>query len=187
MTDRAAAIPALAEAFREYGFEGASLAQLCEATGLGRGSLYNFFPGGKEEMAEAVLADVKAWFAASVFEPLERAASGDVGAIGAMLDAVTAYFRSGQRVCLPGAFALGRERDRFSEAIHGYFEQWIASLAAALGAQGQDEEQARANAVDAVAAIQGAIVLSRALDRPDAFGQVIGRQRTRLTSGPGFT
>ena len=56
MTDRSAAIPALAEAFREHGFEGASLAQLCEATGLGKGSLYHFFPGGKDEMAEVVAA-----------------------------------------------------------------------------------------------------------------------------------
>jgi AcrR family transcriptional regulator len=184
MTDRAAAIPALAEAFREYGFEGASLAQLCEATGLGKGSLYNFFPGGKEEMAEAVLADVSAWFAASVFGPLERAAAGDVSAIGVMLDAVTDYFQSGQRVCLQGAFALGRERDRFTDRIHGYFEQWIASLAAALRARGQDEQQAQASAVDTVAAIQGAIVLSRALGQPDAFRQVIGRQRARLIAVP---
>jgi AcrR family transcriptional regulator len=184
MTDRAAAIPALAEAFREHGFEGASLAQLCEATGLGKGSLYNFFPGGKEEMAEAVLADVSAWFAANVFEPLERAAAGDVSAIGAMLDAVTDYFQSGQRVCLQGAFALGRERDRFTDRIHSYFEQWIASLAAALRARGQDEQQAQASAVDTVAAIQGAIVLSRAFSQPDAFQQVIGRQRARLTAAP---
>ena len=181
MTDRAAAIPALAEAFREHGFEGTSLSHLCAATGLGKGSLYNFFPGGKEEMAEAVLADVTAWFTASVFEPLERAAAGDVSAIGAMLDAVTDYFQSGQRVCLQGAFALGRERDRFANLISGYFAQWITSLAAALRAQGQDEQQAQESAVDVVAAIQGAIVLSRALGQPDAFRQVIGRQHARLS------
>lgn len=187
MTDRAAAVPALAEAFREHGFEGASLAQLGEATGLGRGSLYNFFPGGKEEMAEAVLADVSAWFAASLFEPLERAAGGDVGAIGAMLDAVTDYFQSGRRVCLQGAFALGRERDRFSGQIQGYFERWIAALAAALRARGQDEQQAQASAVETVAAIQGAIVLSRALDQSDVFRQVVDRQRARLTGLPALS
>jgi TetR/AcrR family transcriptional regulator, lmrAB and yxaGH operons repressor len=182
MTDRAAAIPALAEAFREHGFEGSSLAQLCEATGLGKGSLYNFFPGGKEEMAEAVLADVSAWFTGSIFEPLERAAAGDVNAIDAMLDAVTDYFQSGQRICLQGAFALGRERDRFADRIRGYFQHWITSLETALRAVGQDEQEARAGAVETVAAIQGGIVLSRALGQPDTFRQVIGRQRARLTT-----
>jgi TetR/AcrR family transcriptional repressor of lmrAB and yxaGH operons len=180
MTDRSAAIPALAEAFREHGFEGASLAQLCAATGLGKGSLYHFFPGGKDEMAAAVLADVDAWFTGAIFEPLRRAPAGDPAAISAMFDAVTDYFRSGRRVCLQGAFALGHERDRFADAIRRYFEQWITSLAAALRSGGQSEQAARAAAIEVVAAIQGGIVLSRALNKPEIFTQVIERQRARL-------
>jgi TetR/AcrR family transcriptional repressor of lmrAB and yxaGH operons len=180
MTERAAHVPALAEAFREHGFAGASVTVLCAATGLGKGSLYNFFPGGKAEMAAAVLADVDAWFTASVFEPLRAAQAGQPEAVGAMFDAVTGYFRSGRRVCLQGAFALGRERDRFAEAIDGYFGRWIASLAAALRAAGHDERAARLAAVETVAAIQGAIVLSRALNDPEVFPQVIERARARL-------
>jgi len=180
MTERAAHVPALAEAFREHGFAGASVTALCAATGLGKGSLYNFFPGGKEEMAAAVLTDVDAWFTASVFEPLEAARAGDPEAVNAMFDAVTAYFRSGRRACLQGAFALGRERDLFAETIAGYFERWIAALAAALRAAGHSEPTARLAAVETVAAIQGAIVLSRALDNPEIFLQVIERGRARL-------
>jgi TetR/AcrR family transcriptional repressor of lmrAB and yxaGH operons len=180
MTDRAAAVPALAEAFREHGFEGASLAQISAATGLGKGSLYHFFPGGKEEMAAAVLADVDDWFAGNVFEPLRNAAAGDPRAVNDMFGAVTAYFRSGRRVCLQGAFALGRERDSFATTISGYFSQWIASLATALRAAGMGEPDARAAATEAVAAIQGGIILSRALDEPEIFTQTAERQRARL-------
>jgi TetR/AcrR family transcriptional repressor of lmrAB and yxaGH operons len=180
MTDRSAAIPALAEAFREHGFEGASLVQLCEATGLGKGSLYHFFPGGKDEMAAAVLADVHAWFTHAIFEPLRSAPLGDAAAISAMFDAVADYFRSGRRVCLQGAFALGRERDRFADTIRSYFEQWITSLAAALQSSGRGEPAARAAAIEVVAAIQGGIVLSRALNQPEVFIQVIEDQRARL-------
>jgi AcrR family transcriptional regulator len=182
MTDRAAAIPALAEAFREHGFEGASLARLSAATGLGRGSLYNFFPGGKEEMAAAVLADVDEWFTTCVFRPLRAAAVGDPAAVGDMFDAVTGYFRSGRRVCLQGAFALGRERDRFAGTIRGYFDEWIASLAAALVTAGTPEAEARAVALDTVAAIQGGLVLSRALDQPEIFTETVDRQRARVLS-----
>ena len=184
MTQRAAAVPALAEAFREHGFAGASVTALCAATGLGKGSLYNFFPGGKEEMAAAVLADVDAWFTARVFEPLRAAQAGDPAALDAMFDAVTAYFRSGRRVCLQGAFALGRERDLFAETITGYFERWITSLAAALRAAGHSEAAARLAAVETVAAIQGAIVLSRALDNPEIFLQVTEHTRARLGAPP---
>src|ERR1700678_3071064 len=147
MTDRSPAIPALAEAFREHGFEGASLARLCAATGLGKGSLYHFFPGGKDEMAAAVLADVDAWVTGAIFEPLRRAPAGDPAAISAMFDAAADSFRSGRRVCLQGAFALGRERDRFADAIRSYFEQWIASLAAALRSGGESEPAATAGAI----------------------------------------
>lgn len=182
MTDRAAAIPALAEAFREYGFEGASLSRLSAATGLGRGSLYNFFPGGKEEMAAAVLADVDEWFTTSVFRPLLAASSGDPSAVGEMFEAVAGYFKSGRRVCLQGAFALGRERDRFAATIRGYFERWITSLAAALRAGGAPEAEARAAALETVVAIQGAIVLSRALDEPEIFTRTLERQRACVLS-----
>ena len=47
---------ALGEVFRAHGYEGASLTLITQATGLGKGSLYNFFPDGKEQMAAEVLA-----------------------------------------------------------------------------------------------------------------------------------
>ena len=51
----------LLTAFRRKGYDGASLADLSAATGLGRSSLYHYFPGGKEEMARAVLDRADAW------------------------------------------------------------------------------------------------------------------------------
>ena len=44
----------LTRVFRREGYDGASLARLSEATGLGRSSLYHHFPRGKEDMADAV-------------------------------------------------------------------------------------------------------------------------------------
>ncbi len=45
----------IAEVFRRYGYEAATMSILAQETGLGRSSLYHYFPGGKEEMALAVL------------------------------------------------------------------------------------------------------------------------------------
>ena len=58
---RATALIALGEVFRARGYAAASLPELTEATGLGKGSLYLLFPGGKEEMLRAVLDDIQAW------------------------------------------------------------------------------------------------------------------------------
>ncbi len=131
MTERVACLPALAEAFREHGYEGASLAVLSSATGLGRGSLYNFFPGGKEEMIAAVLADIDGWFERTVFLRLEQAGHG-AAAIRFMMGDVTTYFQAGGRVCLLGWIGLGSSRDGFADRVKGYFSRWISSLAVCL-------------------------------------------------------
>lgn len=96
-------IAALAEVFREHGDDGATLA-FSKATGLGKGSLYHFFPGGKDEMMVAVLTDIDRWFEDKVFAQL-RNREDTANAISTMFEAVIAYFRSGRRVCLVGAGA----------------------------------------------------------------------------------
>ena len=51
---REEAVASMSEIFRRYGYEGASLKRLSDASGLGRSSLYHHFPNGKEDMAAAV-------------------------------------------------------------------------------------------------------------------------------------
>ena len=53
VAERRDAIAAVAEVFREHGYAGSSLATITQQTGLVKGSLYHFFPNGKQEMAEA--------------------------------------------------------------------------------------------------------------------------------------
>ncbi len=179
IAERADVLPLLAEVFRRHGFEGASLARLCEGSGLGKGSLYHFFPGGKDDMADAVLAHIDAWFVSHVFAPLrERAVARD--AIDAMFEAVAAYFQSGQKVCIVGVFALGEERDRFGARVQAYFAEWVAALAAALERDGKSAQRAALLAEDVVAGIQGALVLARALARPDVFGRALEGMAARL-------
>lgn len=177
VAERADTLPALAEVFREHGYEGASLSLISAATGLGKGSLYHFFRGGKEEMARAVLAEIDAWFEQHVFAVLRDAPPED--GIAAMLDTVEDYFRSGRRVCLVGAFALGDARDRFAREVGGYFARWVKALSSALVRGGRDPEAATARAEEIVAEIQGAIVLARALDDPGAFARALARLRSR--------
>jgi AcrR family transcriptional regulator len=179
VSERSDVLPLLAEAFREHGYEGASLALIGEATGLGRGSLYHFFPGGKEEMASAVLGEIEAWFETNIFGVL-RTAEHPENALLQTLDATEEYFRSGRRICLVGAFALSDTRDRFSRALRHYFSEWRAAVAAALSKTGQTPPEAAGNAEEIVLGIQGALVLARALDDPGIFSRAIGRIRSRL-------
>lgn len=182
--DRTLALAAVAEVFREHGYEGASLARIEAATGLGKGSLYHLFPDGKAQMADEVLADIAGWFEREVFAPLRDIADPGEG-IETMLNTVEAYFCSGRRVCLVGAFALDATRDRFGQAIRGYFERWIAGLSTALAHAGHPDPGVQAEEI--VGNIQGALVLARALGDPRVFSRRLGEIRSRfalLGKGP---
>lgn len=176
---RAELLPQLAEVFRAHGYEGATLALMIEATGLGKGSLYNCFPGGKEEMAREVLAHLDAWFTAEIFAPL-RDAEDPVRGIRAMFAAIDGYFRSGERVCLVGVVALGAARDLFADAVRGYFASWIEALAASLRRRGDSKALAWRKAEAAVLEIQGALVLTRALDDSGVFARALAAAEQRL-------
>ncbi|MBG52736.1 MAG: TetR family transcriptional regulator [Rhodobiaceae bacterium] len=182
VSTRTEAVPLIAEVFREHGYEGTSLSLITSATGLGKGSLYNFFPGGKEEMATAVLDHIEAWFAAHIFVPLATA-KAPLPALDAMFVSVEEYFLSGRRVCLVGAFALADTRDQFSSAVRTYFLQWLDSLAKALVRAGHRPAQAKTLSEEIVSEIQGAIILTRALEDPAVFRRALKRLK-ELTLQP---
>lgn len=179
ISERSDAVLSLARVFRLHGFEGANLSVISAETGLGKGSLYNFFPGGKEEMARAVLTEVNDWFNTSVYAPLRQSGDAEMH-ISEMFEATTRYFESRELVCLFGAFALGQELERFATAIRNYFADWIAALESALTRAGHTERAAHGLATDTVAGIQGALIMSRALGQPEVFRESLGRLRDRL-------
>ncbi len=177
--DRDQLLGIVAEVFREHGYEGTSLALIGEAAGLGKGSLYHFFPGGKEEMASAVIAHIDGWFEDNVFAPLHDSADPMDG-IGQMLEATDSYFRSGRRVCLIGAFALDESRNLFAGQIRDYFGRWVTHLADALAQSGHGPAETMELAEETVAAIQGALTLARAADDTAVFSRALRRVRKRL-------
>jgi TetR/AcrR family transcriptional regulator, lmrAB and yxaGH operons repressor len=176
---RAELLPVLGEVFRAHGYEGATLALISEASGLGKGSLYHFFPGGKQQMAAEVLAEIDGWFEVNIFAPL-RDSDDPQRAVAAMIKNTDAYFRSGHRVCLVGVFALGAARDTFAVEVNDYFARWHDALAALLRRSGLGAGEARHRAEDAMLVIQGALVLARARDEAKIFSRALAALKTRL-------
>ncbi len=173
-------IPLVTEVFRELGYEGASMSKITARTGLSKGSLYHFFPGGKDEMASEVLAHVDQWFTRHLFEPLEKDEA--LAAIEQMWQEVDTYFRSGQRICLVGAFALDETRDRFAAAIRQYFVGWIEALSAALVRTGVAQAAADRISEETIVGIQGGLVLSRALHDETLFGRTLASLKQRVSA-----
>jgi TetR/AcrR family transcriptional repressor of lmrAB and yxaGH operons len=183
VVERRDVLRALGEVFRAHGYEGASLTLITEATGLGKGSLYHLFPGGKEQMAAEVLADIDAWFEFNIYAPL-REASDPARAIAAMIAGVDDYFRSGDRVCLVGMVALGAARDTFAGKVDDYFARWHVALASLLRRSGLSKSQAQRRAEDALLTIQGALVLARARNDGGIFRRALSDLTARLLAPP---
>lgn len=177
--DRSDAVLALAGVFRKRGFEGGSLSVIQQETGIGRGSLYHFFPEGKTDMARAVLDQVNDWFEEKIFAPL-RTATDPRQAIADMSREVAEYFLSRERVCLFAAITLGEEQETFAKSVKAYFTDWVDALTGVLKIAGHSPQDAADRALDAVAVIQGGLILARAYGDDATFLGIVDRTEKQL-------
>lgn len=177
--DKAQAVIAIAELFREHGYHGTSYAQIIKVSGLGKGSLYNYFPGGKEDIAKAVLKQIDCWFEDNIFVPLYTNNDPEI-VLGEMFTTVDTYFASGKRICLLGSFALYDAKEPFSVEIKSYFQRWITALSTYLQKQGLSETESQNLAYSVMVAIQGGLVMAQAIDDQDIFRQAISEAKNTL-------
>lgn len=170
---RDAAIAKLVPVFQQYGYEGATLSRLAAASGLGRASLYHHFPKGKEEIAAAVLAHVREWWATQIFAPLGDREVAPRERLERFGEGVVAYYEGGEGNCLLNTMTLGTARDLFHQQVTQSLQGLIAALAAVAIEAGVDAAVARQRAEDAVIQIQGSLVLARGLQDTAPFQRAI--------------
>jgi AcrR family transcriptional regulator len=171
----------LTEVFRVHGFEGASLSRLSEATGLKRASLYHRFPGGKEEMAEAVLKKADEWFMSHILAPLSEA-GGPSARIQKMADRISDFYGRGQHSCLLDSLSLGKEDLAIRRHIEGSFAAWLGALIKVAREAGLSPALARERSEEALIRIQGALVMSRATGETKPFLRVLKSLPQLLTT-----
>jgi TetR/AcrR family transcriptional regulator, lmrAB and yxaGH operons repressor len=164
----------LSTVFRAQGYDGASLAELGRAAGLGRSSLYHHFPGGKADMAGAVLDHIQRWVQTEVLAPLQGPGE-PAERLHRMVEALDRFYAGGRNRCLLGGFVLGGARQLFQRRLAAAFSAWIEALATLLEEAGIERAAARERAEDAVLQIQGALVLAGGLDDPGPFQRVLKR------------
>jgi TetR/AcrR family transcriptional repressor of lmrAB and yxaGH operons len=160
---RDAAVSKLVELFYELGFEGTSLKRIEERTGLGRASLYNYFPGGKVEMARSVLLSSAQWieeFELRVFEDRERAPQDRLAQILSNIDAVHSY---PAQLSPSNAFCVGESRANYSEHIQAQYHFVANMLTDLMQACGVRAETALRRAWEFNIVWEGALVCGRVL------------------------
>ena len=164
----------LTDLFRSEGFEASSLNEIAKATGLQKSSLYHRFPGGKEQMAADVATAVTERFATEILAPLvgDGPLEERVREVGRNLDA---FYEGGERRCLLDVLSVGHPGRAASSALADAGNGWVAVFATVARDAGADETTALARAQDAVAGIEGALVLARVTGDKAAFARAIDR------------
>ncbi|MGD1716202.1 TetR/AcrR family transcriptional regulator [Dapis sp. BLCC M172] len=166
------AIAKLIQVFRQYGYEGTTLAKLSKATGLGKASLYHYFPGGKAEMGEAVLEYANNWFQTTVLKPLKSDGQPEAR-IMAMSQQINKFYSEGQETCLWSILSVGEAQDLFNSQIQNSLITWIDALTQVLIEAGIEAEQARQKSEDAIIQVQGALILTRVLNNNSPFKRTL--------------
>lgn len=169
--------------FRQRGYDGASLSDISEVTGLGKSSLYHHFPGGKAQMAREVMAHLS-----SKLEPALaslRAAGAPRSKLDSFLRVVDQVYDSGRLACLLERLTASADREKFAKSLRDTFGALLEGFEYLCLEAGQSGSVARARAEEAVVRIQGSLVLAAGLEQPQVFARALGKIREDLLDAGG--
>lgn len=160
---RTALIETAATLFRRQGYAATGLNQILDDAGVKAGSLYHHFPGGKQELAAAVVE-----FAGGEIQAVLRAAlAQDVPVttvVDRWVDLLAAGLAADGRDGCP-VEPIATESVHASELVRraaaGAFDSWCEAISERLGADGWDQQRAAETALAIISVIEGALVLSR--------------------------
>ncbi|GKW10656.1 MULTISPECIES: TetR/AcrR family transcriptional regulator [Pectobacterium] len=160
------------ELFRARGYDGVGVAELMSAAGLTHGGFYKHFGSKADLMAEAMSCG------------FTRSAESTVGV---NREKFVEYYLSRQhrddmgKGCVMSA--LGADTARLSESIKATFAAGVENQLTILANENRAESGTRAELIDTIAHLVGALVLSRACPDDSALAdEILDVCRTRILS-----
>jgi AcrR family transcriptional regulator len=180
---RARLVTATNELFRRHGYQGTSLKHVTKAAGATIGSLYHFFPGGKDDLAIAAITESGEAYR-QLFEMVAAAAPDAPSAVADFFDGAADVLEETDYIdpCPIGTIAreVASTNEELRQATDQVFVRWIETAASTFESDGLPRAAAEELATTIVATLEGGFVLARA--RRDAtLLRIAGRQARRLT------
>jgi AcrR family transcriptional regulator len=161
---RGAIVRAAVTLFRRNGYAATGINEIAEVSGAPKGSLYHYFPDGKEQIAEAAVRFAGAGVVATL-EQLEQEHTTASSMIRAYCRLLAGWMaKSGFRDGCPIATTLLEAAPQSADmaaAGREAFAGWCAVIARALVRDGFGKAEARRLATLAISSIEGALILTR--------------------------
>lgn len=169
------------ELFRAYGYDGVSLKQLADAMGLEKASLYYRFPGGKDEIALAVVRDVDAMVREHVLAPLYASGTSPRRRLQVACELLREFYAGGKKSCALDVLSIQGAAEDVRKTLRGLLQAWIEAFTSISKEAGLTTAQARLRAEEALVRIEGSLVLSRVLNDTVAFEKTLKQLPDFLT------
>lgn len=189
-TTREQLIETASALFEAQGYHATGLSQILAESDAPRGSLYHYFPGGKEELGVAAIEHAGTLIA----ERLQRGLAGvddPAEAIARFVETVASHvetsgFSAGGPLMML-ALETVNSSARLNGACRAAYRQIQDAFRAKLEASGYSRPQAQQLAAFITSAIEGGIILSRTLHSGDPLRTVARAlaQYIRATPPPG--
>jgi AcrR family transcriptional regulator len=165
----------------EQGVEATSFSQVLAHSGAPRGSIYHHFPGGKAQLVEEATRHGGDFVAAILSGLVERA--DPAVAVEAVVDFWRGFlsdtdFAAGCPVV--AATVEGDRRPGARDAAEDAFTRWIDLQTEIARRAGVPDERARSLGTLFVAAIEGAVILSRAQRSTAPLDRVLDELHTAI-------
>ena len=162
------ALQAASRLFRERGFSGASISEIMTATGLTHGSFYNHFDSKEDLLAEAF-----AHASDQSMTALEKFTTDEEGKQAMFRDYLSSEHRDDPgNGCIMAALATDFKTQPKTRAV---LTHHIQSLIAKFGERfpWSSRSKARKQAINALAAMVGALILARVVDDPQLSDEIL--------------
>ena len=159
-----ALLMAAAKLFRRQGFQGTSTAQILALSGAPRGSLYHYFPGGKQEIGAVAIGEAGR-LVANTLGALAKKASNPLEFIDLYAGELTAWlerssFQDGCPIATTLLETAAQSEPMASEGAKA-FTAWRSIIAEMLADHGLAPDRTVGVATIIISTIEGALILAK--------------------------
>jgi AcrR family transcriptional regulator len=145
------------------GYDGASLNELAEASGLQKASLYHRFPAGKKEITSAVLNYVNDWVKKNIYALLTNSSLSPSERLKTAIKNINELYNNGNSICILRALSMDTGVEIFGEQIKESMLLWVKGFTALGEDCGFTKDIAREKAYQVLINIQGSLIVSKSL------------------------
>lgn len=164
----------LLECFRNLGYEGTTMSILSRETGLSKASLYHYFPGGKEQMVNDVITNLRNQ-GQECFQQVSNRANPLKKRQQLFFETVRKVYNEGASSCLIAALVHSNDLAKFQATLDSWLNDWIQVISGLLEEQGVSQKACAEYAEEALCQIQGALILSKAKNDTQIFIRALER------------